>query len=229
MRRPKVLAFDLTGTLFSLERLEWAGERIGLSPNRFRLWLAQTVRDGIALTCAGAYRPFREVAAGRLAVLLAQYDIESADGTIDGMLDHLSDLMVYPDAVDSLHAFYHAGFRLITVGNFEAEVTGGLLERAGLSDLIDQIVSIDEVGRWKPHPSAYRLALNAAECEPDDMAMVSAYDWDLAGAAQAGLATCWVNRLQTEVSKALVKPDIAGTSLREIERKLLDMPLIEAA
>jgi 2-haloacid dehalogenase len=57
-----------------------------------------------------------------------------------------------------------------------------------------QALSSESAGAYKPAPEVYRLALNAAGCEPDRVLMVAAHSWDLRGAQAVGMRTAYVAR-----------------------------------
>jgi 2-haloacid dehalogenase len=47
---------------------------------------------------------------------------------------------------------------------------------------------------FKPDPRAYAVAIDALEREPGEIMKVAAHAWDLRGAAELGLRTCYVQR-----------------------------------
>lgn len=69
--RPHIVAFDVIETLFSMEPLRTRFQEAQLPPDKLELWFAKILRDGFALAAADVFQPFQQVAAGTLAVLLA--------------------------------------------------------------------------------------------------------------------------------------------------------------
>ena len=59
---------------------------------------------------------------------------------------------------------------------------------------MEELLSVDDAGIWKPHPDAYAYAVRTMGVEPADAMLVAAHPWDIDGAARAGLATAYVNR-----------------------------------
>jgi 2-haloacid dehalogenase len=72
MRRPRVVAFDVVETLFSLETLRERLVRAGLPAHALEAWFAALLRDAFALGSTGVYRPFRDVASRSLQEQLAK-------------------------------------------------------------------------------------------------------------------------------------------------------------
>ena len=65
---------------------------------------------------------------------------------------------------------------------------------AGLTDLIDDCLSVDEVVIFKTAPEAYRLVLERFGVRPGQVSFQSSNRWDIAGAARFGFHTVWINR-----------------------------------
>ena len=65
---------------------------------------------------------------------------------------------------------------------------------AGIFDLLDKIISVDEVKIFKPSPRVYNLAPERMRVSNPELGFVSSNSWDVAGAASAGLQTFWIQR-----------------------------------
>jgi putative hydrolase of the HAD superfamily len=71
----------------------------------------------------------------------------------------------YPDAAPALTAIRARGLRLVCVSNWDYAL-GEVLERCGLGDRFDSVVTSAAVGARKPDPRIFRAALEAAGCAP---------------------------------------------------------------
>src|SRR5690348_11341162 len=91
---PEVVAFDLLGTLFSLDALGPLAGAAGGDATTVDRWFTQVVADGSALTAAKDYQPFRDVAKAALRTVLPA----SKAGARDKMLAGLAKLDAFPDA-----------------------------------------------------------------------------------------------------------------------------------
>ena len=87
-----------------------------------------------------------------------------------------------------------------------------LLEHAGLADLVERVVGVDEVEAYKPDPRPYRLVLD----ELREATLVAAHAWDCAGALRAGMGAVWVRSAE----KSWPFPDglLDGDGLRKVAR-----------
>jgi 2-haloacid dehalogenase len=90
--------------------------------------------------------------------------------------------------------------RLERLTNGSATVTSAFVDRAGLADYIEQVISAEATGSWKPPAQVYQQAAAALGVKPTELAPVAAHAWDCHGAKRAGLVTGWVSRLEREYS-----------------------------
>lgn len=220
--RPTAVAFDVVETMFSLEAVRQRLVETGLPSHLLELWLARLLRDGFALTISGTYRPFREVAVSALEPILAQHNIETS--AAPAILEAFAQLDAHPDTEPALRMLTDAGVRVVALTNGGAETTSTLLQRAGLTPLVEQVLSVEAVEQWKPHPAPYQHAAGMVHVAPDRMAMVAVHSWDILGARRAGLVTGWASRLEGVFPPALGEPDVSGDSLTDVVEGLLNLP-----
>jgi 2-haloacid dehalogenase len=53
-----------------------------------------------------------------------------------------------------------------------------VVENAGLANLLDAVLSIEEVQVYKPHPAVYQLAVDRLSLKPSEICFVSSNGWD---------------------------------------------------
>lgn len=223
-QRPKVVAFDVVETLFSLEPMRERLRVLGLPGEALEIWFARLLRDAVALDASGTYKSFGEVARGTLEVLLAEFDCSSPASALDQALAGMSELAAHADAAPALQLLHGAGMRIIALTNGHADTTHRLLERARLNQFVERVVSIDEVRRWKPAREVYLHAAKAVGVAPGELALVAAHAWDVHGASRAGLVTGWVSRLEKKFLPGMNPPDVTGDTLTEVGQRLLALP-----
>jgi 2-haloacid dehalogenase len=223
--RPNVVVFDVNETLSDMEPLRARFVDIGAPGHLLERWFAATLRDGFALTAAGAYGEFSEVAAASLRAALAGVDgllgdVDEASGFV---LAGFPELDVHPDVPDGMRKLHRAGIRLVTLTNGSVRMSEGMLTRAGVVDLLERRISVSEVRRWKPAAEPYRHA--AAQCgvSVDQMALIAVHPWDTDGAQRAGLITGWVNRKDHPYPQCFLPPDVTGSDLPEVADALLTL------
>ncbi len=223
--RPLVVAFDVVETLFSLEVLRPKMEALGLAPQALEAWFASLLRDAFALTVTEKYAQFADLARGGLQEQLAEIGRVATDDEIQNVLDELKRMPAQSDVRQAFEMLQGANVRILTVSNGAKQQTEKLLEGANLTEFVEQVISTDEVGRFKPHRMVYEHTVRVAGVKAGQIALVAAHGWDVHGAACAGLTTGWVERREKRFPQAFEGPNISGGTLVEVARGLLALPL----
>lgn len=219
---PELVVLDVNETLSDLAPLRQRFADVGAPAHLLDTWFAGVLRDGFALAASGGARTFPEVGAAVLTGLLSHVDgldrpVPDAVATV---LEGVKALDVHADVPDGLRALSEAGLRVVTLTNGSLTQTEGLLERAGVADLVDRRLSVDDAGRWKPHPDAYRYVADACGVPLEHCAMVAVHPWDLHGAATVGMTTGYVDRRGTPWPAVFTAPHVTGSTLGDVARSL---------
>lgn len=223
MSRPKVVAFDIIETVFSLDSLRPRFEKEGLPALALDVWFARALRDAFGLAAAGGYAPFTQVQLGALIETFADHDIEASPSALTGILEGLAELEAHPDAAAAFATVRDAGLRVIALSNGSTNATSELLTRAGLAGYIETIVSVEEFRRSKPAREVYEGAAARVGMPPDALGLVAAHPWDLNGAKAAGLTTAYVARGKP-YPNYMAAPSVSGQTLTEAVTRLLGQP-----
>ncbi|MBM9504334.1 haloacid dehalogenase type II [Actinacidiphila acididurans] len=214
----RLVLFDMNETLSDMAPLRSRFKEIGLPGHLAATWFAGVLRDGIALTAAGGWASFGDVADDVLRGLLAgrrgwQGD---PDRAVRAVLDAVNDLDVHPDVPDAIRGLHAAGLRLATLTNGSRTTGERLLARAGVLPHFEALLDVDEPRAWKPARAAYHWAAERLEVEPARILLVAVHPWDIDGAARAGMRTAWVNRGGGPYPRTMTAPDHTVSDLREL-------------
>ena len=219
--RPQVVVFDVVETLASLDAVAERLAEHGLDRAVLAGWFTRLLRDAMALTAAGGYAGFAEVAT---SALHAQTKGELTDAQLEHVVAGFGELTAQPDAVAAVRAACDAGLRVFTLSNGAADTTRGFLERVGLADDVEAVLSIDDVRAWKPSAAVYRHALARAGVQPHDAALVAVHSWDIYGAHQAGLTTGWCPRLEHIPTPLFGTADVVADTVGGVIAGLVALP-----
>jgi 2-haloacid dehalogenase len=219
---PEAVLLDVNETLTDLHALAPRLASVGAPPGLLDVWFAGTLRDGFALTAAGAYATFAEVATGVLTGLLAELEGGPDDpaAAAEHVLAGLSELPLHPDVAPGIAALREAGLRVAALTNGAEPTARTVLERGGAMDGIEVILSIDDVRRWKPACETYRYGGERLGVPVDRLVLVAVHPWDVDGAQRAGLAGAWINRRGGPYPGALLAPEYEAASLTELADRL---------
>jgi 2-haloacid dehalogenase len=223
MARPAAIVFDVIETLFPLDPLKPRLAALGLAPGELELLFTRILRDAFALSAAGSWHAFRDIASGSLQVLLAQRGLAPGHDEVDAVLDAFRTLEAAPDAAPALRLVERAGVRAATLSNGGVDATRALLERADLGELVSRVLGVDEIRRYKPGPEIYRHAAEALGFPPGRLALVAVHAWDCEGAKRVGFVTGWSSRLERRFHPAMAPPDATGPDLVSVVEGLLSL------
>jgi 2-haloacid dehalogenase len=219
MQRPEAVAFDVIGTLFSLDPLRGVLDAAGVPGDALEALFAETLRDAFALAATGTFQPLQVVLGANLDALFHRHGIMLGALHRKAALAAMQELPPYPDAAEALVALSSANIPVVALSNGGAAATEALLRRAGLREAVKLVVSVDEVKLAKPRCEVYLHAASRAGIEPGRMALVAAHPWDVHGAKAAGLVAGFVARGQA-FPPTMMAPDVQGETLAEVAGKL---------
>ncbi|MEW6428881.1 MAG: haloacid dehalogenase type II [Thermodesulfobacteriota bacterium] len=217
------LAFDVYGTLIDTHGLVGLlAKRLGERARAFsELWRQKQLEYSFRRGLMGAYQDFSVCTAQALA-----YANECSGRPLDEpfcreLLQGYVSLPAYPDVDEGLAAARRAGMRLFAFSNGRGEAVEQLLRHAGIRKWFEDVVSVDEVGSFKPDPTVYRHFLKRAGAAGEDAWMVSGNPFDVIGAAAAGMRTVWVRRSPAAVFDPWgIEPTVTVVSLAELAARV---------
>ena len=221
---PRVIVFDLIGTLLDLQAMDTHFERFFGDAAVRREWFMQTLQLAMAATLTNDYEDFGVQADTGLEITARRYKVSMLGEEKNLILSTLRKLRPYPEVARSLQRLRDSGLRLATLTNSTAQAAEAQLN-AGLRDHFEQVVSADEIHCFKPAPEVYHLAAKRLGVEPGQVRIVSAHDWDVTGALRAGCAAAFVARPGHVMNPFGPQPDVKGADLGEIAEKILAVEL----
>jgi 2-haloacid dehalogenase len=217
-KRRGTVAFDVIGTLFTLEKPRDALRELGAPAHALEIWFAESLRDFFALSHSGGYAPLRDVLSASLARTLEAVELDHGDASIQQVMSTMRELDPAEGAGASIQALTQARFRIVALTNGSEELTRALLESADLYANFDALLSCDEIKVSKPHPAVYEMARRR---EPGELWMVAAHAWDIAGAARAGLKTAWISAKERVYPATFAPADVVRPNLVSAARKII--------
>lgn len=211
-----IIVFDMNETLLDLSALDpLFAEAFGDAGAR-REWFAQVLQSAMTLTLAGGYGGFDTVGAAALAMIAARRGVALDDAFRQAVSDGMRRLPPHPEVAGALDRLREAGFRLATLTNNPPAVAGAQVRNAGLRDRFEQVLSVDSVRRFKPAPEVYQMAARRLDVPINELRLVAAHAWDVAGAMVAGATAAFVARPGMVLDPLHPQPDIVGPDLAAV-------------
>jgi len=219
-KRPKVIAFDIIGTVFPLEPLRAAIVQLGLPPAGLEGWFAAGLRDAFALSAAGDFKPFMTVLDGALDQVLAEQHLVPSAARRARLMEQMKHLPARHDAQEAFETVVQAGLRIVALSNGASTATWSLLKGARLDRLVERVVSVEDVKLFKPRPEVYEHAAGIMKVRAKRLALIAVHPWDIHGAKAAGLTAAYVSAEQPFPSTMRL-PDVEASSLIGAVRALV--------
>ncbi len=194
MTAPRLIVFDVNETLLSLEPIRLSLEaRFGADPP-IGEWFARLLHGSLVANTLNQHRPFDDIGAEALINLAARRGLLLRAEDALETLAPMSELPPHPEVLECIERLFDAGFPMIALTNGSTTVANSQIKNAGLDTFLRRVISVDEVGVFKPDAATYQHAATVMGVGMKQMLMVAAHDWDCAGAMAAGARAVFVKR-----------------------------------
>ena len=227
MNAPQAVLFDAYGTLFDVYSVGLLAEQLFPSQGDAIavLWRDKQIEYTRLVTTSdhGAhYQPFWTLTRQALTyaikrlVPVARSDWPSFEARATQLLNQYRHLSAYPENREVLQAIKSRGVATGILSNGDPEMLGIAVRSAGLDGLVDHVISVDPIRKFKTHPDAYALGERATGLPRAQIVFVSSNGWDALAATWYGFRTLWVNRQNLPFEELGTQPTRTGSSLRDV-------------
>ncbi len=199
MSAPEAVVFDAYGTLLDIDAaMRPHAARLG---DRWALlsaeWRAKQLEYTWvrSLTGAAHHEDFWLCTRDALDFVLARHGIADAALARD-LMEAYRVLPAFPEVPEALRMVREQGIGTAILSNGTPGMLADALEHAGIAKLVDEVLSVEEVGVFKPDPRVYKLASRQYGCPPDRLVFVSANAWDAQAAHAFGMRVVRVKRAE---------------------------------
>ncbi len=224
----KACVFDAYGTLFDVAAAarraaaEPGGEALAnVWPKLAETWRLKQLEYSWLRAVADDYVPFSQVTRDGLDYALEAHGL-SDSGLRETLLNLYLHLDAYPEVPQMLADVKAAGYATAILSNGSMDMLGAAVESAGLTDLLDDVISVEDVQVFKPSGKVYALAEARMAASGDEIAFFSSNGWDVTHASRYGFNAVWVNRAKAPL-------DRVGKPPRAIIDDLNDLNALVAA
>jgi 2-haloacid dehalogenase len=209
--------FDAYGTLFDVHSAVGRyRQRVGTKADDVsRLWRTKQLEYTWLRSLMGQYVDFWQITAEGLDYALEAHDIKDPALRQD-LLDAYLELDCYPEVREVLATLKARGVTTAILSNGSPRMLQAAVTSGELTELIDVVLSVDEVRIYKPHPSAYQLAVDRLQVEAREISFQSSNGWDAVGAAAFGFRVAWVNRFGQARERLPAQADAELLTLAEL-------------
>ncbi len=207
MMKPLALVFDAYGTLYDVHSVValcdryWPGRGGAVS----QLWRTKQLEYTWQRSLMRRYVPFSRITEASLRHACAALGLPLADAQIAALMQQYLNLSPYPEALPALATL--GGKKLAILSNGSPDMLEPLVTASGLDKVLDAVLSVAEVGIYKPDPRVYQLAVDRLGVPKQAIGFVSSNCWDACGAKSFGFLTYWINRNGAPLDALDATPD----------------------
>ncbi len=211
--------FDAYGTLFDVTA---AARQAAAEPGNAALagtwqklaadWRTKQLQYTWLRAVAGAHTDFWQVTQDGLDWAMEASGL-SDPALRERLLALYFELSAFPEVPLMLATLKQQGYATAILSNGEPEMLAGAVDSAGIGAFLDDVLSVESVGVFKPHHSVYDLVGQRFATTPDQVLFVSSNGWDACHGAGYGFATVWVNRAGEPMDRLPWRP---GTVLPDL-------------
>lgn len=213
----KACAFDAYGTLFDFASAparcaELPPDKIGAVT---ALWRDKQLQYTWLRTIQGRHADFWQVTGEALDFTLETLGL-GRPSLRDALMQLYLTLDVFPEVPSTLERLKRGGMRTAILSNGSPRMLEAIVHNAGLAELIDLVLSVEEVGAFKTHPKVYQLAVDRLGIAAAAISFQSSNAWDAYAASAFGMRVVWCNRYGQRPERLPGAPDREIKSLTEL-------------
>lgn len=209
--------FDAYGTLFDFASAAarcsdvLGGQTVPLTT----LWREKQLQYSWLRGLQGRHTDFLQVTGDALDFALETLHIEVPD-LRQRLMDLYLTLATFPEVPNVLRQLKDAGMRTAILSNGSPAMLAAAVESAHIGDLLDAVISVEEVGVFKPHPKVYQRAVERLGVPAGRIVFQSSNAWDAWAASAFGMRVVWCNRYGQRPERLPGAPDAEIRTLAEL-------------
>ena len=217
----RACVFDAYGTLFDVNSAAEA-EKQSLGDKWKPLadtWRTKQLQYTWLRALMRRHADFWQVTGDALDFALAETGLEDA-ALRQRLMDLYLRLNTYPEVKDTLRQLQQRGIRRAILSNGAPTMLKSAADNAGITSLLDAILSVEEVQTFKPNPAVYQIAVNRLGLNPSQICFLSSNSWDAHGAKAFGFRVIWCNRFAQTPERIPETPDGEIKDLRGLPERI---------
>jgi 2-haloacid dehalogenase len=200
--------FDAYGTLFDFaSATRGCRDLLGDELDRLTaLWRDKQLQYTWLRAIQGRHADFWQVTGDALDFALDTLKLDRRE-LRDRLMELYLTLDAFPEVPDVLRRLKAAGIRTGILSNGSPSMLDSAVKHALLDGLLDCVLSVEEVGVYKPNPAVYQLAVDRLGIAAPRISFQSSNAWDAYAASSFGMTVVWCNRYRQPRERLPGKPD----------------------
>ena len=216
MKNIKVIIFDAYGTLFDVNSAAAKTKnKIGEKWEAFaNYWRTIQLEYTWLRTLMGRHKDFWEITEDSLDKSMKVFNVNKL--LKNELLDLYKSLSTFPEVNQTLKELKKKQYKLTILSNGTPSLIRNLVKENDLENIFDDLLSVEEVKTYKPHPHVYNIPIKKYGILKNEVAYLSSNTWDISAAGNFGFKTIWVNRNNSIFDNLDFNPPIQIKNLNEL-------------
>jgi 2-haloacid dehalogenase len=206
--------FDAYGTLFDVHDAvqQEAGQLGDQADSVSAVWRQKQLQYTWLRSLMRQHADFYQITADALDYALETHGVDDRE-LRERLLELYLTLAAYPEVPETLRRLRAGGIATAILSNGEPRMLTAAVDNANLRALLDDVITVEAVGVYKPDPAVYALGPQRTGLPARRICFVSANAWDVAGAATYGFRVIWLNRFGQPAERLPGRPEATVTRL----------------
>mgnify|MGYP000023505373 CR=1 FL=1 len=217
----KTILFDINETVLNLETLKPKFQAAFGDDSVMSLWFASLLHSSTVCVATEVKTDFAALAGVVLDAIAVRKGVSLSAQQRDDILTGFASLPAHGDIQPALQALKTAGFRTVAFSNSSLNLIATQIKNAGLSEVFDDILSVESTGTFKPDLKTYQFAAEKLGLPLAQLRLVATHDWDTHGALSAGMKAAYIARTPALYHPLYQSPDIHGDNMGDIVEKII--------
>jgi len=209
--------FDAYGTLFDVAAAAMGCRDVlgDKTEALAELWRTKQLEYTWLRSLMDEYVDFWHVTASALDFAMSKLDL-GGSALRARLMELYLRLDAYGEVKEVLNGLKKADIKTAILSNGSLSMLFAAVGSAGIQKLIDEIISVDSIRLYKPHRSVYQMAVDRLNVAAGNICFMSSNTWDVAGAANFGFRSVWINRSDQQLDRIPGKPEHEIPSLAKL-------------
>jgi len=217
---PKLILMDVYETMLDMSEVERTVNRLMDARRGYMIWFELFMQYCFVDNCTIQFNDFASIAGATMKMTGKTLGRLINDNDINEVLELLKHLPVKEEVQEGLSQLSQADIRIAALTNSPAGTVMERMERTGLISYFEEVLSAEHVRKYKPCIEVYTWAAEKLKVPVNEILLVSAHGWDIAGGANAGMQTAYLKQSKQMLYPLAPQPDFSCNNLADLANQL---------
>ena len=218
--KAELILFDVYETLLDMSEVRRRVNDLMDSRSGYTLWFELFMQYCFVDNCTIQFNPFDSIARATMQMTGEYFNRKVSDNAITDVLEVMKQLPLQEGVQSGLSGLHDKGYRIAALTNSPGSIVLDRMNRTELISYFEKVLSAEHVQKYKPCIEVYEWAAKSLGISPENVLMVSAHGWDIAGASNAGMRTAYIKLPKSSLYPLTPFSEFICRNLEELNEKL---------